>query len=141
MSRKRNKAYRPKPIGAPIGKQTRDKLILPAYSALTVLQHSDDADAVESAWHTLTALFNYIYAARTLNRATSCPTQQCLTVMRAIKARHERTQKIRATGPELLALKQGVCWCDDVIGTLRTDLIERAVIQVDDYLQQQGGYA
>lgn len=138
MKKKRTKRYRPRPIGAPLGRAMRDELILPAYSSLTVLQQVNDIDAQESAWHTLTALFNYIYVARTLNSADSQPVQDGLSTMKLIRTRFNQTGVIRATGPELTTIKHGVSWCDDILGTLRTDLIQRAVLQVDQYLQEHG---
>ncbi len=137
MSKKRKKVYRPKPVGAPIGKAIRDQLVLPAYSSLTVLQSVSDVEAVDSAWNTLTAFFNYLYVARTLNGADSDEAQSSLAVLKQIRARLHNTGTLRATGPELTTLKAGVAWGDSIIGSLRTDLIQRAVAMVDEELFNQ----
>jgi len=133
-STKPRKRYRPKPVGRPIMQRMRDALIIPAYSALSALQLSSDADALESARHSLAALIDYVYVAlRDTGRDTST-LAAALTALQSVVDRHASTGTYRATGDELRALRQAVTHADEVLPTLRTDEVMRACLEVDRIL-------
>lgn len=126
------KPYKPKPVGRPVMRQMRDELILPAYSALTALQRSNDADALESARHTLAALYNYVGIS--VDGARRQVIVIGLDAIKAMDARHERTGKYRPTGGEMLALREAVAVCDWALPTLRTDELVDSIAAVNKAL-------
>lgn len=100
---KPRKAYKPKPVGRPVMEQIRRDLILPCRMCIETLRASDDAEALDSARHTITACLNAFYvAAEGRDRQAAI---EGLDAMRALIARHERTGVYRCTGPELNALR------------------------------------
>ena len=123
------KAHTPKPVGRPVMETMRRDLILPAYSALSILQLSDDNEALESARHTLAALYNYMGASVTGSRRQVIVI--ALDAILAMDARHERTGRYRPTGAELLALREAVAVCDQALPTLRTDRLVRSISMVN----------
>lgn len=130
MTRPR-KRYRPKPIGRPIGAPLRDQLILPSYSALQTLQYNGDPAALDAARHTLAALVDYMLVAlRDAGRPTD-EIESGLAALVAVIRRHEAGAPFRATAAELESLRAAVRHADEVLGTLRTDQIIRAVAAVN----------
>jgi len=134
------KPYRPRAIGRPVLNRMRNDLILPAYSALEVLRASTDADALESARHTLAAFLNVLLAS-TFHRQDRAPIPAGLDAMQAIVDRHERTGTYRATGGELQALRTAVVYADDVLPLLRTDQLVAAMRRVDLVMQRMEAQA
>lgn len=122
---KPRKPYKPKPIGRPVMQSMRDELILPAYSALSVLQRSDDDEALESARHTLAALFNY--CGISVDGVRRQVIVIGLDAIKAMDARQARAGRYRPTGAELLALREAVAMCDEALPTLRTDKLIESV--------------
>lgn len=125
---KPRKAYRPRPIGRPVMKRMRDDLVLPCYSALEMLRSSDDAEALESARHSLAAALDYIYiAAEGRDRQAGA---DGLAALASLIERHGRTGVYRCTGPELEALRGAVAWMDGVLPYLNTAQIAAAILAV-----------
>ena len=139
-SAKPRKPYRPRAIGRPVLNRMRNDLILPAYSALEVLRASTDADALESARHTLAAFLNVLIAS-TFHRQDRAPIPAGLDAMQAIVDRQERTGIYRATGGELQALRTAVVYADDVLPLLRTDQLIAAMRRVDLVMQRMEAQA
>lgn len=135
------KAYRPKPVGRPVLDRMRNALILPAYSALETLRASDDAEALESARHTLAALLDYLWVAFTRSQRDVTATEAGLDALRGLIARHSRTGAWRCTGEELAALRASVIEADQVLPLLRTDQLTAALATVYaamDRIEAQG---
>lgn len=124
------KPYRPKPVGRPVLDRMRNALILPAYSALETLRASDDAEALESARHTLAALLDYLWVAFTRSKRDVTTTEAGLDALRGLIARHSRTGTWRCTGEELAALRASVIEADQVLPLLRTDQLTAALATV-----------
>ena len=138
MTRPR-KRYRPRPIGRPIGAPLRDQLILPSYSALQTLQFSGDADALWSARNCLAALVEYMLVALQDAGRPAGQIEAGLAALRVMISRHDAGQPFRATSAELEALRAAVRHADDVLGTLRTDQIIRAVARVNEAIDADEG--
>lgn len=124
------KAYRPRPVGRPVLDGMRNALILPAYSALETLRASTDAEALESARHTLAALLDYMWVALTRARRDVTTTEDGLEALRGLIARHTRTGLWRCSGEELAALRAAVIEADEVLPLLRTDQLTAALATV-----------
>ena len=139
-SAKPRKPYRPRAIGRPVLNRMRNDLILPAYSALEVLRAGTDADALESARHTLAAFLNVLLAS-TFHRQDRAPIPAGLDAMQSIVDRNERTGTYRATGGELQALRTAVVYADDVLPLLRTDQLIAAMRRVDLVMQRMEAQA
>lgn len=139
-SAKPRKPYRPRAIGRPVLNRMRNDLILPAYSALEVLRASTDADALESARHTLAAFLNVLLAS-TFHRLDRASIPAGLDAMQAIVDRQERTGRYRATGGELQALRTAVVYADEVLPLLRTDQLIAAMHRVDLVMQRMEAQA
>lgn len=130
-SSKPRKSYRPKPVGRPMLSRMRDDLILPAYSSLEVLIKSDDNAALESARHTLCALFDYTMAAlNNAGRDVSVMTA-ALDAILSMDVRYVQRGTYRPSGSELARLRAAVVHADQVLPTLRTDQVMAACLEVD----------
>ena len=128
------KAYRPRLIGRPVLETIRAQLILPAYLAVETLRAGTDPAALESARHTLAALFNYMGVACRLAARSEAQLEPIEAAKRALIAVIDRNHKLdlwRCTGPELQAIRVGIVSCDSELPHLRTDHIQAAVLNVD----------
>ena len=132
---RRKKGYRPKAVGRPITTRIRDELILPAYSALETVRAGTNVDGLDSARHTLAALFDYmLIALRDAGRDTATM-EQGLAALLPMISRYDSGQPFRATGPEMTAIRAAVHHADQVLGTLRTDQIISAVARVNALIE------
>lgn len=134
MTKRRRKSRPAREPGLPITKRVRDELILPAYSALTVMQMSGDADALESAFNTLAAFVNYIRVAAQNHPRMSDELEPATGALLSIQDRHAETGTSRPSGPELMALRRAVVWADENLGSFRTTDIQRACVEVHEAL-------
>jgi len=121
------KRYVPKPAGRPIFATMHRDLIVPAYSALSALQLSTDADALCTARHTLASLLDVGYLALYKRGRETKPVADGLAALLAVIERHKRTGAWRASGPELESLRAAVRHIDDQLPTLQTSDIVSAV--------------
>ena len=129
-SAKPRKQYRPKPVGRPVMEQIRRDLILPCRMCIETLRASDDAEALDSARHTIAACLNSFYvAAEGRDRQAAA---DGLDALRGLIARHERTGLYRCTGPELNALKCAVNWADETLPYLTTAQLAAAFVYVHE---------
>ncbi len=129
--RKRSR-YRPKPVGRPVMKTMRDDLILPAHLAVSTIATSADAEAVESARHSLAATFNYVWLACKQASRPEAPTiKEGLQALQAIVDRHERAGTYRGTGLELQAMRSAVNACDQALPYLNTAQLTQSILTVD----------
>lgn len=95
---------------------------------IETLRASDDAEALDSARHTIAACLNAFYvAAEGRDRQKAI---EGLDAMRALIARHERTGAYRCTGPELNALRGAVNWADETLPYLNTAQLTAAFVYV-----------
>lgn len=128
---KRDKRYRPKPIGRPITGAVRDELVLPAYVALQTVQFGTDKDAQESARHTLAALFDYMLIALRDAGQDAATIEVALGALIPMIRRYDAGQNFRATADEMVAVRAGVEHADRTLGTLKSHQIIGAVIKVN----------
>lgn len=132
---RRDKRYRPKPIGRPITGAIRDELVLPAYIALQTVQFGSDATALESARHTLAALFDYMLVALRDAGRDAALIEAALAAIVPMIRRFDAGQSFRATSSELVALRAGVEYADQVLGSLKTHHIIAAVAKVNALIE------
>lgn len=138
-SSKPRKAYRPKLVGRPVLDKMRCDLILPAYSALETLRAGTDAEALESARHTLAALLDYLWVAlRGAGRDLEV-TEAGLAALRGLIDRHARAGAWRCTGEELQALRAAAVHADQVLPLLRTDQLTAALVTVNRAMSRIDG--
>lgn len=121
---KPRKAHQPTLIGRPVLKRMHEDIIAPAYVALTVLQRSEDVEALESARHSLAACFNYLLSAGRIAGFDVAKVQGGLEAITYLDARFARVKTYRANGLEFAALRSAVVWCDETLPRLRTNHIE-----------------
>lgn len=138
-SKRPRKQYRPKPVGRPVLHEMRRDLVLPCYSALSVLQLSDDAEAMESAWHTIAALTDYMWVALRDSGKEHGPMLAGMDALRSMSERHKRLGSYRPTGEELGILRRAVAHADESLGLLRTDELIRGCHVVDQALFGHAG--
>lgn len=130
---KRRKAYRPKPVNRPILRETRDKLMMPAYTGLELLRTSGDQQARESALLSLNVLLCYCRDAaedRWGDDAFTDDLHAGLAAISTAKDRHERTGQWGISGPEYLALSRAVEWCDGALSMLGSASVETALARM-----------
>lgn len=129
----RRKAYRPKPVNRPILRETRDKLMMPAYTGLELLRTSADQQARESALLALNVLLCYCREAaedRWGDDAFTDDLHAGLAALATAKDRHERTGQWGVSGPELSALRRAVEWCDCALSMLGTASVTTALARM-----------
>lgn len=131
-SSKPRKKHRPKLVGRPVLDGIRDKLILPAHSALSALQFSDNEEALDSARHTLASLMNAMWvAAGNAHMLDRVPELDAgMAALHSLVERHERTGKYRCTGEELGAIRTAVNWMDQSLPLFGTHHLSVALATV-----------
>lgn len=125
------KAYRPRPVGRPVLDKMRNDLVLPCYSALEVLIKSDNAEALESARHTLCALYDYMLAALNNDGRDASMMSAALDAIVSMDMRYKARGVYRPSGQELARLRAAVIHADQTLPMLSTDKVAIACLQVD----------
>ena len=128
------KQHRARPVGRPICAQIHRDLILPAYTALTVLQTSSDQGACSDAMSMVVTLVNYIGAACEMQGIEHDDVRLARVALWSVIDRHERVGVYRCAGDELLALRRAVAFADRTIPTMQTHHIEAALLSVANQL-------
>jgi len=112
----------------PIGRQMRDRLVLPMYLALETLSTDPDPAALAQAWHDLLLPVEMMRIA--------CHDRPDVARVLSVASRalsdiwDRRDRSWRPTGTQREALKLATTVCDDVIPYLRTGQIRRALEDV-----------
>lgn len=129
----RRKAYRPKLASRPVMQGMRDELVLPAYAGLETLRASGDQDARNNALIACGVLFAYIgdaAADKWGDDAFTADLDRANAALAAVKERHARTGLWGTTGPELIALRRAVEWCDEALPLFGTARLTAALVRL-----------
>lgn len=130
-SSKPRKKHRPRLVARPVYAQMHRDLVTPPRAAILALERVSDRESLVAARHTLSAFLSYMAAALDGAGYETGPVVAGMAALQSVIDREKRTGAYRASGSELIALRDAVNFCDDAIPMLDTAKLAAGMLKVD----------